>query len=212
MFGALYVVADLDDYLADPEGYLVKNPLPIKDDLLKFNRPRKEWKYDDLAKSVEEMKGGRSFANGKQMFTVANCIACHKLGGMGQEIGADLTKYDEKLKPVDILKDVLEPSFRINEKYQPYVIETTAGKTHTGLIIEEGDTIKVIENPLAKTPPVMLKKSQIASKQKSPTSIMPKGLLDKLTHEEILDLLAFVIARGDAKHTLFQGGHEGHKH
>ena len=44
MFGALYVVADLDEYLADPEGYLAKNPLPIADDLLKFNRPRKEWK------------------------------------------------------------------------------------------------------------------------------------------------------------------------
>ena len=47
---------------------------------------------------------------------------------------------------------------------------------------------------------------------KSATSIMPKGLLDKLTHEEILDLLADVIARGDAKHKLFEGGHEGHKH
>ena len=43
---------------------------------------------------------------------------------------------------------------------------------------------------------------------------MPKGALDKLTREEILDLLAYVIARGDAKHPLFQGGHDhgGHGH
>ena len=52
MSGALYVVADLDEYLADPEGYLAKNPLPIKDELLKFNRPRKEWKYEELAPAV----------------------------------------------------------------------------------------------------------------------------------------------------------------
>ena len=39
MYGALYVVEDLDEYLADPEGYLAKHPLPIEDELLKFNRP-----------------------------------------------------------------------------------------------------------------------------------------------------------------------------
>ena len=37
---------------------------------------------------------------------------------------------------------------------------------------------------------------------------MPKGLLDKLTRDEILDLIAYVIARGDAKSELFQGGHD----
>lgn len=212
MFGALYVVADLEEYLADPEGYLAKHPLTIKDDLLKFNRPRKEWKYDDLAQAVETMENGRSFANGKQMFTVANCVACHKMNNVGQEIGPDLAKYDEKWKPVEILKDILEPSFRINEKYQTYVIETDSGKTYTGLVTEEGDVVKVLENPLAKQAAVMLKKSQITSKQKSPNSIMPKGMMDKLTREEILDLVAYVIARGDQKHKLFQGGHEGHKH
>ena len=49
MYGALYVVDDLDEYLADPEAYLAKNPLPITDELLKFNRPRKEWKFEELA-------------------------------------------------------------------------------------------------------------------------------------------------------------------
>ena len=59
MYGAFYVVEDLDDYLADPEGYLAKHPLPIHDELLKNNRPRKEWTFDDLASSVE---GTRSTA------------------------------------------------------------------------------------------------------------------------------------------------------
>jgi putative heme-binding domain-containing protein len=171
-----------------------------------------EWKYDDLAPLVEKMDHGRSFANGKQMFQVANCVACHKLNGVGQETGPDLAKYDPKWKPTDILKDVLEPSFRINEKFQTYVIETEAGKTYTGLVIEEtGDIVKVLDNPLLKAAPIVLKKSQIASRQKSPTSMMPKGLLDKMTKEEILDLIAYVVARGEAKHALFQGAHE-HKH
>src|SRR5205823_5247098 len=80
---------------------------------------------------------GRSFANGKQMFLVANCIACHKVNGVGTEIGPDLTKLDEKLKPAEILRDIIEPSWRINEKYQTFVFELKSGKAVTGLIEHE---------------------------------------------------------------------------
>jgi putative heme-binding domain-containing protein len=217
MYGALYVVADLDEYLADPEAYLAKNPLPPADELLKFNRPRKEWKIEELAGAVDPIENGRSFTNGKQMFQVASCVSCHKMNGVGTEIGPDLTKLDPKQdKPIEILRDILEPSFRINEKYQSYIIETHSGRFVTGLIVEENlEVVKVIENPLAKTEPVVLKKSDVADRKKSPTSIMPKGLLDKLTREEILDLVAYIAAKGDQKHKLYQGAHDhggGHGH
>jgi putative heme-binding domain-containing protein len=216
MYAALYVVEDLDEYLADAESYVAKHPVEIKDELLKFSRPRNEWKFDDLAAEVEKMESGRSYTSGKQMFQVATCIACHKFNGVGTELGPDLTKLDPKQqKPIEILRDILEPSFRINEKFQTWVIETQAGKIVTGLVIEEtGEQVKVIENPLAKVEPVVIKKKDIAERKKSATSIMPKGLLDKLTKDEILDLVAYVMAKGDAKHKLFQGAHEheGHKH
>lgn len=210
MFGALYVVEDLDEYLADPPAYLTQHPVPIADELLKFSRPRVEWKFDELASSVEQLSHGRSFNNGRQMFQVATCVACHKLGGVGVEFGPDLTKIDPKqAKPIEILRDLLEPSFRINDTYQTFIFELKSGKTMTGIILEEkGDTLKVIENPLAKAEPVILKKSEIADRVKSPTSVMPKGSLDKLTRDEILDLIAYVSAGGDPKHALFQGGHE----
>ena len=133
--------------------------------------------------------------------------------GAGVEIGPDLTKLEPQLqKPIEILRELIDPSQRINEKYQTFVFETKAGKVITGLILEESaDAVKVIENPLAKSQPLVLKPSDIAERRKSPTSLMPRGLLDKLTREEILDLVAYVAARGDAKHQLFHGGHEhGH--
>ncbi len=210
MHGAMYVVEDLDEYLADPPAYLAKHPLPIADELLKYSRPRTEWKFEELAPALAQLSHGRSFTTGKQMFQVASCVACHKLDGAGAEFGPDLTKLDPKLQmPVEVLRDLLEPSFRINEKYQTYVFELSSGKTLTGIILEEkGDAVKVIENPLTKAEPLILKKAEIADRVKSSTSIMPKGLLDKLTREEILDLIAYVVAGGDAKHPLFQGGHE----
>jgi putative heme-binding domain-containing protein len=213
MYGALYVVEDLDEYLADAEGYLAKHPLPVADELLKFVRPRKEWKFEELASSVEQLKNGRSFSNGKQIFQAASCVSCHKFGGAGAEIGPDLTKLDPKQnKPIEILRDLLDPSFRINEKYQTFTFELESGKVVTGLVVAETpDTVKVIENPLVKAEPVTIKKADIAERKKSPVSTMPKGLLDKLTHEEILDLIAYVAAAANPRSPLFQGGHEhGH--
>jgi putative heme-binding domain-containing protein len=212
MYGAMYVVADLDEYQADPEGYLAKNPLPVKDELLKFVRPRTEWKFDDLKASVEAMKDGRSYANGKQLFQVAACVSCHKFNGVGQEFGPDLTKLDPKQQlPVEILHDIIDPSFRINEKYYQYIFELKSGKQATGLILEEKNgEVKLIENPLVKAEPRILKVSEIDSRTKSNVSIMPKGLLDKLTREEILDLVAYVMSKGDPNHPLFKGEGEHH--
>ncbi len=58
---------------------------------------------------------------------------------------------------------------------------------------------------MAKTPPVLIDRADIDEQTKSPTSIMPKGLLDKLTREEILDLIAYIAAKGDAKGTAVPG-------
>ncbi len=214
MYGALFVVADLDAYEADPEKYLAANPMVAKDNLLKLNRPRKAWTIEELTPLLYEVAhGGRNFGNGKQIFAATNCVACHKLNGVGQEVGQDLSKLDAKQMPADILKSILDPSAVIGEKFQSYVIETKEGKVLTGLILEEtGDSLKLLENPLAKTAAVTLRKSEIESRTKSATSIMPKGLLDKLTRDEIIDLLAYVFARGDQKSPVFGAAHDHDHH
>lgn len=213
MHGALYVVADLEAYQENPEAYLAKNPLPVKDDLLKFNRPRTEWKLDELADAVKEMeaKGGRNFANGKQMFTVATCVACHQFGGQGNNFGPDLAKLDPKVfkTATDVLDHILDPSKRIEDKYAVWRLELDTEKVLTAMIVEEKDGIvKVIENPLASAKPVELKASSIVQRAKAKTSMMSKGLLDKLSREEVLDLLAYVWGRADPKSKFFAGGHD----
>lgn len=211
MNAALYVVADLDDYLAGSEVYLAAHPLAIKDALLKDRRPRTEWKMEDLQGLVGEMKSGRSHANGKAMFKIANCVACHKLDGIGNEFAPDLAKLDPKWTPTDILKNILEPSFQINEKFQTWIFVTISGKSITGIILDESaDAYKVIENPLLKAEPITLKKSDVEEKQKSSVSTMPKGLLDTISREEILDLIAYLAARGDTKSEWFQKDLHGH--
>jgi putative heme-binding domain-containing protein len=159
------------------------------------------------------MDHGRSFVQGKQLFTVANCIACHKLNGVGTVVGPDLAQLDPKKQPVDVLRDILEPSFTINEKFQSYILTLDDGRQVIGLVTEETpDVVKVMENPLAKCEPTIVKKSAISERVKSPKSIMPEGLPNQLTREEILDLVAYVFARGDSQHKLFQAAANASAH
>ena len=215
MYGALYVVDDLDGYLADPERYVARAKLEPRDALLKDRRPRTEWTFADLAVPVGEMShaGGRNFGSGKQIFTVANCIACHRLEGKGNAFGPDLTKLDPKWKPADVLNEMLTPSVRINEKFQTNVFELGSGKQIIGLVIEETpDVIKVVENPLAKPDATIIRRGDVVERQRSKTSIMPKGLLDKLTRDEILDLVAYVASGGNRNNLLFQKSEHQHAH
>jgi len=107
---------------------------------------------------------------------------------------------------LDLVSGFLGERGLVTERFSQ--IETQSGKTLTGLVLEEtADKVKLIENPLAQSEPVVLSRAEIVDRAKSPTSIMPKGLLDKLTREEVLDLLAYIVARGDAKNKAFQEGH-----
>ena len=210
MYGALYVVENLDEYQANPEKYVAENPLPLRDELLKYNTRGHEWKFDELISAVKPLPGGRAFEVGKQLFKVANCVACHRLNNEGQVFGPDLVKLDEKKSNTEyILQSLLEPSKDIDKKFQSFSFILESGKIITGMIVEENsDVVKVVIDPVAKGKPTTLKKSEIDERVASKVSIMPKGLLNKLSREEILDLIAYVYARGDKKNKLF----EMHKH
>ena len=82
--------------------------------------------------------------------------------------------------------------------------------------IEGGHVVYTAVDPsataLAKAAVTEIKVEEIASRKKSQLSIMPKGLLDKLTRDEILDLVAYIAARGKKDHPLFQAGGHGHHH
>ena len=77
------------------------------------------------------------------------------------------------------------------------------------MIVEETDKlVKVIVNPLAKAAPAVVDKASIVARRKLPNSLMPEGLLNRLSQEEVLDLIAYVLSGGDMKSPLFKA----HKH
>ncbi len=205
MYGALYVVENLEEYRADSVGYLAKAKLPIKDELLTMNTRRHEWTFDELAAEVRQLPRGRSWEVGKELFSVASCVGCHKLDGVGSVFGPDLAKLEDKKHTSEaILRSILEPSKEMEEKFQSHILVLDDGRLITGMIIAESDDeVQIVINPLAKDKPTMIEQDAIVGRKISAVSLMPAGLLDRLSREEILDLVAFVFAKGDKNHRLF---------
>lgn len=207
MFGAMYVVENLEAYTADPAAYLAASNLEAKDELLSRLGRNTEWKLADLTDDVMHVEHrANSFDVGQQLFSVASCVGCHKMNGKGANVGPDLTRLPAEYTPTDILQHMLDPSKKIDKKYQSNQFMMASGKVINGLIVkEDDDTVSVIDNPTAPDKVRVLSKADIDDREVSKTSIMPEGVLNKLTKEEIMDLLAFVISKGDKKSPLFSG-------
>ncbi|MCA9034914.1 MAG: c-type cytochrome [Planctomycetaceae bacterium] len=212
MYGALYVVQDLSSWDADPAAYMAAHPMPVKDTLLKYLGRNTDWQLSDLKGDAMHLSHrANNFAVGRQLFKVASCSGCHKMANEGTNVGPDLTKLPAEYSVVDVLDHILNPSKKIDTRYQSNTFVLTSGKVITGLVIEDTDKeVRVVDNPTTPDKPVVIRKSDIDERNVSDVSIMPRGVLNKLTREEILDLLAFVVAKGEAQHKLFQT-HE-HQH
>jgi putative heme-binding domain-containing protein len=212
MFGSMIVVDDPRAYQLNAQQYLKNHQIEYQDPLLKLNlRGQTEWKLADLQDAFDGVSGEfmmhRNWVNGQQLFKLASCVSCHQINGEGYPIGPDLaTKLDPKWTAVDILQSIIEPSIKIDDQYKTRVFALISGETISGVVIEEdGQQVKLVENPLLQGAVKIIAKDEIEDQKTSEVSIMPKGLLDALSREEILDLIAFVVAKGDANHPLYKG-------
>lgn len=160
--------------------------------------PAGGWRLADLEPTMKSLQG-RSYENGRRLFARAHCTKCHRFNDAGVEFGPNLARLDLQFKPLDILRDILDPARRIADaKYDLWVFQTDAGRVVTGLIVKRTEqTLEVREKPPGEAPPVVLERSEIEERFMSLGSIMPRGLLDELTRDEIADLVAYVAARGD---------------
>jgi putative heme-binding domain-containing protein len=155
-----------------------------------------EWKLADLAEAAQQTDE-RSVMKGMQAFAKARCNQCHVVDGHGIPLGPDLTKISERFKGEQLLRQILEPSVEINKQYQTLLIETTSGKELVGVIKQESaHEIHLLANLLTPDNVTIVKKQEIEFMEPSQVSSMPEGLLNYLTKDEILDMLAFLEAGG----------------
>lgn len=159
--------------------------------------PPSGWQLADLASTVQSLRG-RSYERGRELFVKAHCASCHPADAK-KEFGPDLTKLDPRFQPVDILRDVLEPSRRIADaRYEVWMFELASGRELVGLVASETmETLKLMQQPPSVAPPLEIPRGEIERRKMSLISIMPERLLDGLTRDEVADLIAYVAARGE---------------
>ena len=85
------------------------------------------------------------------------------------------------------------------------VIRTTDDKTITGKIVNDANgKYTVVLDPEDSSKVVELKKEDVADVKPSNISLMPEKLLNGLNENEVLDLLAYMLSRGDPNHAMFK--------
>jgi putative heme-binding domain-containing protein len=171
--------------------------------------PGRVWSMSDVMDAAEQglADGSRDFAAGRQAFAAARCIVCHRFGEDGGATGPDLTQAGGRFQLADLVEAIVEPSKVVSDQYKASIVQTAAGKVVTGRIVaEDDDAITVVTDPEDATKFARIARAEIDEITTSPTSLMPAGLLDQLNEQEVLDLIAYTLSRGNPKDRRFKPG------
>jgi putative heme-binding domain-containing protein len=136
---------------------------------------------------------GGDKALGKPIFEKV-CANCHKFGAAGKEIGPELSTIAATRKRPEILESMFFPSKIIADQYKPDLIQTKDGDVVSGLVIKENARAVTLVTSDHPEKPIEVLKSQIQARKKSSVSAMPEGLLDTYSNEQVLGLVAFLLA------------------
>lgn len=165
----------------------------------------KEWKLDELAPLVENGLKGRDFDRGRDLFAAAQCFVCHRFGNDGGSVGPDLTGLVGRFSAHDLLESIVLPSKTISDQYEAVMIATEDGRVVTGRIINlNGEDLTVMPNMLDPNGLVNIDRRKVEEMKPSPVSMMPEGLLNTLNEQEVLDLMAYLLSRGDREAPYFR--------
>jgi putative heme-binding domain-containing protein len=154
-----------------------------------------EEKEAQIAKVKKLLAGAKGDAKaGHEIFKLA-CAVCHTLHKEGGKIGPDLTGYERDNLDF-ILPAIVDPSLALREEYIAFNITTTDDAALTGLVTELTKTsVTLLDVAGNKT---VLPRTSIKEMKASHTSLMPEGLLDALTEQQVKDLFAYFMSGAPA--------------
>lgn len=173
---------------------LAKFPAPVQLEgeqlmrLLNVDVTQQKSRLDELQSTLR----GGDHRRGQTIFnsTRAACATCHTIGYLGGQAGPDLTRIGSVRTERDLLEAIVYPSASFARAYEPMLIETRDGEVHSGVVKRETpDSVDLLTGPGAEQ---RFARSEIATMHPGTLSLMPEGLDQQLTRQELADLLAFL--------------------
>jgi putative heme-binding domain-containing protein len=118
------------------------------------------------------------------------CIACHPMGYLGGHVGPDLTSIGQARTERDLLESIVYPSASFVRSYEPMIVLAKSGDEYSGVVKKDTpDEIVLATGPNTEA---RLARTDIAEMRPGTVSVMPAGLDEQLSHQELADLVAFL--------------------
>lgn len=130
-------------------------------------------------------------ANGALVFQ-KNCQICHQVNGEGKDFGPKLSEIGSKLPKEAQYMSILHPDTGISFGYEGYIIKMKDGSTNVGIIASKTETDMDLKMPGGNV--IKLKLNDIASQEQLDNSMMPAGLENAMTTEELVDLVEYLMS------------------
>lgn len=165
--------------------------------VLDRNPPKDLPKSEDLAAWQSLAAGEGDASAGERIFfhlRVGSCFRCHEYEGRGYTIGPDLSSIGKSMTRERFIQSLVQPSREMAPQFTPWIVLTKDGETLTGLYVgEEVDGTLKLADQNGRVHRIHPR--DIEQKKPSEQSIMPAGLADNLTPQELKDLAAFLLKK-----------------
>jgi putative membrane-bound dehydrogenase-like protein len=135
-----------------------------------------------------DVRRGQDVFNG----TKAACASCHAIGYMGGRIGPDLTRIGQIRSERDLLEAILFPSASFARGYEPVSVTTASGDVVGGVL--RADLPDEVLLGTATGDELRIARQRVKNVQPGTISLMPAGIADQLSRQELADLVAFLKA------------------
>lgn len=186
------------DSLVEKSGiYVVGNVIQPKG-------PGRDWEVDSAVKVTDSFMVNRDFEKGKAMFAASLCISCHTMRGEGGTAGPDLTQLGTRFSYKDMLESIIDPNKTISDQFGSTVFYLKEGGSVIGRIIsQDNDKYVISQNPFAPQITRDILKKDVVRTRVSEISPMLPGLINRLSPDELRDLLAYLKSGGNKQDSIF---------
>lgn len=118
------------------------------------------------------------------------CATCHAMGYLGGKVGPDLTSIGQIRTDRDLVEAVVFPSASFVRSYEPVIVTTRDGEEYSGVVAN--DTAEELLLTTGADTRMRLAKPDITEMRPGTVSVMPSGLDEQLSRQELADLIAFL--------------------
>ncbi|HYV34400.1 MAG TPA: HEAT repeat domain-containing protein [Gemmataceae bacterium] len=152
--------------------------------------------YDEIVAAVAKEKGDAKL--GSRLFFKQGCVTCHTVSSQEAPRGPLLADITTRYKKDEIMESILKPSAKIAQGFETQYFVLTDGKTLEGFVTRESGTEVEIRTLTGIA--TIIQKSDIDQRSRRETSMMPEGLVQNLTIQELASIWAYLdTLKGKAK-------------